>query len=112
MSDADRKSPRAMLALIALATDLPCPCEVTFYSSRGSLMLTFDRIDDAARWLAFLGAGSEPYVDKTNGRRHVGQVGLPKWHGWQFSAYAAEPQYEIPEEQRADLSALAEEIRE
>jgi hypothetical protein len=89
MSDADRKPPRAMLALIALATPVPVPKSTIFYRDNGILSLSFERVDDGLAWGAYLGGEPTSYVRECT--RYVGQYGQIIWHGWSVTIDAAEP---------------------
>lgn len=108
MSDATpRKSARQILALVALATDLPLPRTITFHSDAW-LSLEFDTARDGQTWVMRL--GGELRENVSEGTRHVGQQMGVTWHGWAIHCYGtepAEPVDEIPDE-RAALTELAD----
>lgn len=76
---------RRILALIALADELPAPREVRFIPGDASypeplLALTLDNVDQATTWAAWFGAtrtGVETYGAVT-----LYTHSLIKWHGW------------------------------
>src|SRR6266571_5133804 len=86
-STPQRREPRAMLALIALATDLPLPTRINF--NDGILGLGFDSITEGLPWLAFFGQPQESYVYQ--GRRYLKDREINQWHGWHVQLAAAEP---------------------
>src|SRR6266700_8072018 len=86
-STPQRREPRAMLALIALATDLPLPTRINF--NDGILGLGFDTIAEGLPWLAFFNQPQETYVYQ--GRRYLKDRQINEWHGWHVQLAAAEP---------------------
>jgi hypothetical protein len=108
-SSAERKTPRQMLALITLATDLPLPKEIRFRSDRISLDLV--TIADGVAWCRYLGFNDETRLNPLDGYRYL-TYGLGHWHGWGVSLHASEIADRQPEtiadDQTAALTELAE----
>lgn len=108
MSDqTPRKSARQMLALIALATDLPVPETITFHS--GILGLSFPNARDGQTWVRHFNAELRNHV--SDGIRYVGQLGAIDWHGWDVSCSGSEPvtpDTDLDTDQDAALTELAE----
>jgi len=84
----ERGSPRVMVALIALAGELPVPGSITFYADAGILALSFDAVADGLAWSGFLGGQAAPYV--RNGTRYLGDQGVLLWRGWSVLLHASE----------------------
>lgn len=104
------KSARAMLAAIALLTDLPLPWDITFYDDRPSLSLSFTTLADGLRWAEHFGFSTETYVNDRNGYRYL-KWAQGDWHGWTLSLQAHdEPPFDgdLDEGQAAALTELTE----
>ncbi len=105
----ERKAPRAMLALIALATNLPVPKRISFHPSGVILSLDFDGVTDRQAWSAHLGGSTDTYVNRHNGRRYVDE-GVIDWHGWSVQIHASDersPDTPLDADATATLMALA-----
>jgi hypothetical protein len=104
-----RKPARAMLALIALATDLPLPEHVRtsadewYGETHYGLTLGFDTIAEGSAWAQHLGATVKPYV--SDGKRFLGSKGITVWHGWEVTLHAAEPVVDEAES-KAELAGV------
>jgi hypothetical protein len=88
----ERTDPRAMLALIALAGDLPVPAAVRFYNDAelaATLILDFEFLSTAAAWCAHLG-GDVHAAEEHDGRRWF-RSGRITWLGWSVQIHASEP---------------------
>lgn len=87
-----RKTPRAMLAAIALAA-APVPQQVTFTTpSDGGppyLSITPEDLSDARLWASLLGLEYEDYLND-NGIRYL-RVAPTQWHGWKIHLWASGP---------------------
>lgn len=112
----NRKPPRAMLALVALATDLPLPQDVRFSvderHAHHSLTLSFEAIADAVPWVERLGGTTQPH--EYQGTRYLGyRAGSDLWHGWEVTLHAAEDAEQVDEigDERAALTELAGALR-
>lgn len=96
----ERKSPRAMLAAIALVDHLPMPDRFGFLvdetGDTAILSLSFrgDRLADGQHWAALLGGRVDTYVG-TDGRSYL-DGGRMMWHGWSVQVYASAPPPERP----------------
>lgn len=106
-----RKPPRAMLALITLATDLPVPEKISLYQSDdGTFRLVLDlaTVADGRDWADHLHMSIRSYVGG-DGMRYLG-ADSADWHGWRASLFASEPVSggELADEQLAELAELAE----
>jgi hypothetical protein len=107
---ATRKPARSMLALIALAADLPLPWDVTFYPDRGSLALSFANLAEGIAWAQHFGFSAETYVNKNDGRCYL-KYGQGNWHGWNLSLHAHDDRPldgPVADAERAALAELAE----
>jgi len=103
----ERKDRRAMLALIALATDLPLPKAVNWYSDTG-LSLDFDSLADGMAWSQHLGGQTATYINN-DGFRYL-REGSIRWHGWLVQIHANEPAgrgVQLDEVTTASLEAIA-----
>lgn len=85
----DRRDMRAMLAEIALATDMPVPDRIGFYPS-GILGLDLPTIAEGQTWSRHLGGKTDTYLNVHDGRRYLDE-GFITWHGWKVSLHASEP---------------------
>lgn len=100
-----RKSARAILALIALATDLPMPNNIRFYTERSTISLDFESIADALPWCGYLDFDPETYLNG-DGNRYL-KWARGDWHGWNVQLHAYDkPPFDAIEE--FDSAALAE----
>lgn len=87
---AERTEPRAVLAMIALAADLPMPASVRFCNDADSaLLLDFDLLSGAAAWCMYLGGEVHQAVEH-DGRRWF-RTGRITWQGWDVHLSASEP---------------------
>jgi hypothetical protein len=101
----ERREPRVMLALIALATDLPVPGRIGFIDD--ILAMSFDRLVDGQAWSAHLGGKTETCAHK--GQRYLNE-GMINWHGWSVQLNAHEPALtggQLDADTTARLAALA-----
>lgn len=104
-TEPSRKSPRALLAAIALAVDLPLPININFYDDM--VVMGFRTVSDGLAWATHIGAEAKPYIN-TDGNRYLGAA-LGGWHGWPVSLNAHdEPADPLPADETAALTALAE----
>jgi len=101
----EKYEPRAMLALIALATEVPTPKSVSFYRDSAIFSLSFERLAAGLAWSTFLGGQTETYVNK-DGRRYLDE-GAITWHGWRVQLHASEPANDATTE-----APLAEDVTE
>lgn len=104
-----RKPPRAMLALIALATDLPMPRGVTFFTDEGNLSLSFWTIADGSLWADHF--GEQPSIRVADDGYRYLRAGTVIWHGWNIHLNAYEPvqpDVDLAADERAALTELAE----
>ena len=89
-ADDGRKPRRVMLALVALAVDLPVPTTVAFGGTEHDIFcLGFERVADGVAWAAYLGKPATPYVKDE--LRYLGHRSVTRWHGWLVQLNAAEP---------------------
>lgn len=109
------KPARAVLALIALATELPLPNRIALYAegeigAEPVLALDFATINEGIAWAKHLDVEVAPHVN--NGYHYLGHRGVDYWHGWRVSLNAHEP-VAVPEpdlltgEETAALAGLA-----
>lgn len=102
----ERKSPRAMLAAIALAK-LPVPAEIGFDShGADTLKLRFSTLADARPWVDFLCLAWDDYLH-TDGRRYL-RIVAGRWLGWTVSIWASEKVES--DELRGDVKAALAQI--
>ncbi len=83
-----RGEPRRMLALIALAAELPMPPSIRFHPNGEILSLDFDRVQDGQAWSRFLGGKARTYT--SDGNWYLAE-GVIQWHGWDVLLHACEP---------------------
>lgn len=112
----DHKPARAILALIALATDLPMPTGIWLYppgevSDEPTLAISFATVADGLAWATHLGVSVTPYVGD-DGNRYLGHRSADRWHGWRLSLGAHDPatvaeQDTLSADESAALVALA-----
>lgn len=105
----ERRSPRMMLASIALLDELPVPSSVQFLPDKGILSLRFDRLVDGRAWSMFLDAPSHTFVH--DGVAYLDHESIA-WLGWFVLLHAYEPATPDPdapvdESTRVHLAALA-----
>jgi len=100
----ERREPRAMLALIALQSELPVPASIGF--NNGILSMSFPTITDGLPWLAFFGRRQETYVYQ--GHRYLKDRELNEWHGWHVQLHASEPAAPDTELDEATAGRLAQ----
>lgn len=101
----EQYEPRAMLAVIALATEVPTPKSISIYPKSEILSLMFERLAHGLAWSAFLGGQTETYVN-TDGRRYL-DAGVIRWHGWSVQLHASEAA-----DDETDETPLAEDVAE
>lgn len=105
----ERRDPRAMLAEIALASELPVPEVIYLYSDSGILALNLATLADGRAWSRHLGGSTDSYLNGHNGRRYLDE-GRIRWHGWSVQLHASEPScVDVPlaEDTAARLAKLA-----
>ena len=101
----ERSQPRAMLALIALATDLPVPEAIYLYDN-GILSMNLRSLAEGYAWLRFLGHTPASYANN-NGYRHL-KYGTIEWHGWHVHIQASDPAVPDTGLDQATTTALAD----
>jgi len=95
-----------MLALIALATDLPVPGDIRFHPTKPILSLTFEQVSDGQAWSQHLGGQTITYMH--SGRRFLDE-GQIVWRGWRVQLHASDevrPDAPLSEDTAARLTAL------
>lgn len=110
-----RKPARSMLALVALATDLPMPTSVRFRTNTidGTPIIEVGlrSIAEGLEWAAHFGITAKPYTYSDKYLYLGAQNTTERWHGWLVDVDAvedvADPADEITDE-RAALTELAE----
>lgn len=103
----EKRTARAMLATIALATELPLPTAVTF----GTNGITMDlaTTTDGLAWAGHLGVEAETYLNK-DGNRYL-RCAYANWHGWSVGLWAVDRAGEgdhLGEDVATALAAIAE----
>jgi hypothetical protein len=95
---------RTMIALIALADDLPVPNRISFVDDR-ILAISCGTLAQGQAWSAHLGGKTETYT-------HDGAVwldeGLINWRGWRVQVSASEPNGTADGLDDSDRAALTE----
>lgn len=100
----ERMSPRALLAAIALAVDLPMPYDVRIDPRLGILHIQLTTFAAAAVWAQESGSTLEHHMCEGGERHWVGSDQLGRWNDWEtdISAFEDLPR---PGELDADTAA-------
>jgi hypothetical protein len=86
-TNAGQYEARKMLALIALATEVPVPKNISFHPNGELLSLTFERLSAGLAWSSYLGGQLDTYVH--NAARYLNE-GVIDWHGWRVQLHACD----------------------
>lgn len=112
-ADTERRAPRAMVALIVLATELPMPLGIRFQGEgigepgTSILGMDFDRVSDGQAWSRYLGGQTDTYRH-TDGNTYLCE-GPIRWHGWSVQLCASErpmPDGELDQDTTTRLGEL------